>query len=215
MNIDHTDEVRSGAMEKRPRGRALGSRNATREPARDPDRADAVVRGRNGEILSRTRTGVGDRFAITDDMREPGWDLQWNAISVLNNKDVVAQQSLEMFANGWRPVPHDRYPGRYAMPGTTGPIIVDGLQLEERPISLSQQARVEEIRKAKAQLSDQNEALKLSGVTNNAPGFSTSSKYRGAGGDIRMQIDRALYYDDQGNAAAVPAPKHELANLGE
>ena len=78
----------------------------------------------------------------------------------------------------------------------------------ERPKSLSDEARAEDIRLAKQLISDRNESLKLSGMRKNmGDGFEMGNKYRGTGGDIRMSIDRSL---------DVPSPpSHELAEPGE
>ena len=79
--------------------------------------------------------------------------------------------------------------------------------LMERPKVLCDEARAEDVRVAKQQISDRNESLKLSGVRKNlAEGFEMGAKYRGTGGDIRMSIDRAL---------DVPSPEHKLAEPGE
>lgn len=189
------------------RGRPPKAAAQTREPTRDTLRDDQV-RGRNGEILSRTRTDVGDPFAITDDMREPGWDMQWNVISVINNKDVVRQQANDMYANGWRPVPASRFDGRYYQPGYEGAIELGGQRLEERPMELSLRARADELRKAGKQMTDRNEALKLAGVNRGMPqGFEMNERrYRGTGGNIKMSIDPGL---------DIPGASHELAGPGE
>ncbi len=77
----------------------------------------------------------------------------------------------------------------------------------ERPESLSDEARAEDVRLARQQISDRNESLKLSGVRKNmADGFEMSGKYRGTGGSIKMSIDPAL---------DVPQPSHTLAEPGE
>ena len=76
--------------------------------------------------------------------------------------------------------------------------------LMERPTSLSDEARAEDVRLAKQLISDRNESLKLSGMKKNmGDGFEMGAKYRGTGGDIRMSIDRAL---------DAPAPSHQLAD---
>lgn len=88
--------------------------------------------------------------------------------------------------------------------GHKGSIIRGGQMLMERPKSLSDEARAEDIRMAKQQISDRNESLKLAGVKKGmADGFEMGGKYRGTGGDVRMSIDRAL---------DIAPPSHELAN---
>lgn len=188
----------------------LGIRQeAPREAARSPARSSAVVVGRDGEVLSRKRSAIGDPFHIPDNLIEPGWDLQWIAVSVVGNTEVVMDQNLNMLENGWRPVPASRFPGRF-MPANTSPnthIVRGGQGLYERPKVLSDQARAEDVRLAKQLISDRNDSLKLSGVKNSMPdGFAMNQKYRGTGGDVRMNIDPAL---------DIPAPSHTLAEPGE
>lgn len=207
LNIDQSDEAEATPMPQRgrPRGPA---RAGNREPNRDPARSGAVVvRGRDGEVLSRKRTGLGDIFDVPKELIDPDWTMQWNAITVVGNSEVLTDQTLMMAENGWRPVPADRpgFAGRFTAVGSKGAIIRGGQRLEERPLSLTEDARREEIGKARQQMSDRNESLKLSGVTKGT-GFEMGGKYRGTGGDIRMKIDPAL---------DVPQPQHTLAGSDE
>lgn len=187
-------------------GARLGIREeAPHAPARQPSRRNAEVTGRNGEVLTRKRTAVGDPFHIPAELVEPGWEMQWIAHSVVGNTEVVMDQNLNMLENGWRPVPASRFPGRY-MPTGTSPgahIIRGGQGLYERPKALCEEARAEDVRLARQLVSDRNDSLKLSGVKNQMPdGFAMNQKYRGTGGDLRMSIDRAL---------DIPQPQHTLA----
>jgi hypothetical protein len=215
MNIDPDTEIQSAPAPQRGRPRTSARTAPPREPPRDPVRGDAVVAyGRDGEILSRKQTDVGDPFEITSDMKEHGWDMQWNTVSVYNNKDVCMQQGLKMYANGWRPVMSDRFPGRFMPNGHKGPIEMDGMRLEERPQALSDEARWHELQKAKQQMSDRNEALKLAGMKDSLPhGINPLTghqrRFLKTGGDnVRMSIDHALDAD-------IPRPSHELAGPGE
>ena len=187
-------------------------RAAARQPVHQPTRTatrsnnnEAI--GRNGEVLSRKRTAAGDIFAIPDELIPKGWEYQWCAVSVTGNSEILLDQNLMFAENGWRAVPSDRYPGRFMPVGHKGSIIRGGQMLMERPKTLSDEARAEDVRLARQLISDRNEALKLSGMRKNmADGFEMGGKYRGTGGDIRMSIDRAL---------DVPAPSHPLAEPGE
>ncbi len=189
----------------RPRADA---RTATREPNRDAPRSGAVqVRGRDGEILTRKRTSTGDIFGIPAEMIEPGWDMQWIAMSVVGNTEVVMDQNLQMQENGWRPVMADRFPGRFMPVGYKGAITRGGQILHERPKALSDEARAQDIREARQLISDRNDALKLSGLKKGMPeGFEMGKRYRHTGGDVRMSIDPAL---------DIPAPQHTLAEGGD
>lgn len=187
------------------------------EPVHEPARAGAViVQGHNGEVLSRKRTGTSDPFAIDPAIIPPGWEYQWNAISVIGNTEVLMDQNLQMAENGWRPVPAERHSGRYMPVGHKGSIIRGGQRLEERPKVLSDEARRDDVRAAKQLVSDRNESLLLTGMKDKlGHGYDMSRKYRGTGGDVRMQIDPGIFYDNDGNAQQVPAPAHTLAEPGE
>ncbi len=173
-------------------------------PVRSPVRAGRVEAvGRNNEVLSRRRTSTGDIFDVPKELIPAGWEYQWCAVTVVGNSEILLDQNLMMAENGWRPVPSSRYPGKFMPAGHKGSILRGGQMLMERPTSLSDEARADDIRAAKQLISDRNESLKLSGVRKQmGDGFEMSGKYRGTGGNIRMSIDRAL---------DVPAPQHTLA----
>jgi len=151
------------------------------------------VTGRDGEVLSRTRTQVGDIFEIPQDMVPKGWSLQWNAISISGNSDIILDFNHMMHQNGWRAVPAERYAGTLVPKGSKGPIIRGQQMLMERPLALTLEAQQEDVRNAKQLISDRNESLKLAGVKKGlGEGFEMEGKYKGTGGGIRMQIDKSL-----------------------
>ena len=198
------------ARDAKAAARQLGAepsrtRPSTRQETRAPTRSEVI--GRNGEVLSRSRTGGIDPFDIPKDIVPEGWSYQWNVVTVTGNADVCLDQGMGMYENGWRPVPAERHPGRFVPHGTRGEILRGGQRLEERPVALTEQARLEDVRTAKQLLSDRNDALKLSGVKNAMPdGFAMNQRYRGTGGRIQMNIDPAL---------DIPMPQHELAGPEE
>jgi hypothetical protein len=171
----------------------------TREMARETSRPGAVVvEGRNGEMLTRRRTETGaDPFELPKGEIPDGWDYQWNRVAVVG--DTGLADTVKMHANGWRPVPADRHPGRWFEPGYTGEIVINGLRLEERPLSLSKEAKREDELAARKLMRDQTDALKL---TQKLPdGFSDAKNYRGAGvnGRVKMAIDANLTLPEAGN----------------
>jgi len=181
-------------------------RRETREPTREATRRNTrdkvEVVGRNGERLSRRREMGIDPFHIDPAIIPKGWEYQWNTISVTGNKDVVADMNLLMMENGWRAVPSSRHPGRYMPAGYNGAIIRGGLQLEERPKALSDEARAEDLRAAKQLVSDRNEALQLTTLRGRmADGFEMGGKYRGTGGNVRISIDQG---------GDIAPPQHEV-----
>lgn len=188
---------------KRPYVRKVVQEPAARAPTRAATRNGGVaVRGRDGEVLTRTRTGVGDIFEIPKELIPEGWSYQWCAVSVVGNTEVLLDQNLMMAENGWRPVPASRYPGRFMPPNHPGSITRGAQMLMERPEALTKEARAEDIGAARQLVSDRNESLKLSGVKKNLPqGFEMSGQYRHTGGNVRLSIDPAL---------DIPSPGHTL-----
>lgn len=176
------------------------NRDSNHQVGRHPHRRGAVVvEGRDGETLTRRQAVQGDVFFVPPNEVPDGWDYQWNTVEVTGSADAARSISLDMHANGWRPVPASRHPGRWTAPGETGAIVVKGLRLEERPTQLGEEARQEDIQRARAQMRDQTDALQLSKKL--PSGFASERKYRGTGGDVRMSIDKGL---------DIPMPEHQV-----
>jgi hypothetical protein len=172
---------------------AAAARTAVRGEIRTRPDGRIEVTGRNGEVLARTRTQVGDIFDIPADLIPKGWSYQWNSISVAGNSEILLDQNHMMHQNGWRPVPAERYAGTLVPKGSKGNIVRGQQLLMERPKALTEEAQQEDIRNAKQLVSDRNESLKLAGVKKGlGEGFEMDGKYRGTGGGIRMQIDKSL-----------------------
>jgi hypothetical protein len=176
-----------------------------REPLRDPPRG-LVATGRDGEVLTRRRTEGVDPFHIPPELVPAGWTYQWNTISVIGNTDICLDQGLGMYENGWRPVPAQRHPGRFVPHGTTGAVVRGGMRLEERPVSLTEDAQREAVNVAKRLISDRNESVMGEVKNKLGSGIEMSKRYRGTGGELRMSIDKGL---------DIPAPQHQLAEPGE
>jgi len=151
------------------------------------------VTGHNGEILSRTRTQVGDIFEIPQSMIPKGWSYQWCAVTIAGNADIILDQNHMFHQNGWRPVPAERYSGTLVPKGTKGNIIRGQQMLMERPEALTLEAQDEDKRNAIQLMSDRNESLKLAGVKKAMPdGFAMDGRYKNTGGGVRLQIDKSL-----------------------
>ena len=166
-------------------------RQQPREPAREPARAASSVSviGRDGEELRRMRPDAGgDIFERVK--APPGWSYQWLALTAINKEveEIHKGMSVDFYENGWRPVPASRHPGVWTPPGFEGAIIVKGMRLEERPEALTLEARREDQVRAKAQLRDQTDALKL--TQSQLPGANAGRAKQVSG--MRMQIDRSF-----------------------
>ncbi len=120
-----------------------------------------IVRGRNGENLTRTRSSNADFYSVPDEIVPEGWKYQWNAVAILGKPNT--NETIKMYAQGWRPVPAGRHPGLYMPEGTSenAPIEVDGLRLEERPIELHLEAEAEGRAASHQLLEDQKDELGL------------------------------------------------------
>lgn len=194
--------ARAEAPVRRNSPRPAPDREPTREMARENPRPGAVVVvSRTGERLTRRRIGTGDKFDVPLNERPRGWDYQWNPVTVLGQKigEIVEQGDLQMMENGWRPVPASRHPGRWTPPGYEGSIVMEGLRLEERPMELSLEAKAEDEARAKAQVRDRTDALRL--TQQNLPGAKVA-KQRGQAGGMKMD------FSDDGHD--IPRPQHEL-----
>lgn len=169
-------------------------REQPREMVREPTRGNAAVLGRNGEELTRMRPEAGGD--IYDKVKAPdGWSYQWNTITVTGKE--MDEIELQMFANGWRPVPASRHPGVYTPAGYEGAIIVRGLRLEERPETLTQEAMYEDQTRARQQTRDQTDALRLTQAK--LPGANVGAR----GNKVAIQIDASLTRD-------IPRPQHMI-----
>lgn len=169
-------------------------REQTRELAREPSRANASVIGRDGEELTRMRPEAGGD--IYEKVKAPpGWSYQWNPVTALGKE--LDEIELQMFANGWRPVPSSRHPGIYTAPGYNGQIVVKGLRLEERPETLTQEAMYEDQMRARQQTRDQTDALRLTQAK--LPGANLGAR----GNKVAIKIDPSLTAD-------IPRPQHMI-----
>lgn len=198
--------VTAEAPVRRTNPRPAPRMESTRDIARESTRHGAViVVGRDGEQLTRRRTSVGDKYDVPRNEIPRGWSYQWNPVTVLGQKigEMVEQHDLQMFENGWRPVPASRHAGRWTPHGFEGSIIVDGLRLEERPESLTQEAQQEDTQRAKALVRDRTDALRL--TQKSLPGSNVAAS-RGNAGKMRMSIDPGL---------DIPVPEHELDDGSE
>jgi len=182
------DEAHAGPPLRRNNPRPP-PREPTREMAREPSREASTVIGRNGEELSRSRPNAGGD--IFERVKAPkGWDYQWNAVTAVNKEldEIHKGMAVDFYENGWRPVPASRHPGVWTPNGFEGAIVVKGQRLEERPAELGKQARREDEARAKAQLRDQTDSLRL--TQSKLPGANAGRARQVSG--MKMEIDRSF-----------------------
>jgi len=196
--IEHED-VSVQRNSPRPAPRAA-NREASRDPNRELSRTGGVmVQGRDGTVLTRRRTSVGDKFDVPLNEIPPGWTYQWNAVTILGKgMEEVVVGDRQMYDNGWRPVPASRHDGRFAPHGYEGAIVLEGQRLEERPASLTAEAKAEDTLRARSQVRDRTDALRL--TQKQLPGSDVARTRNNAGG-MKMSIDPAF---------DIPRPEHEI-----
>lgn len=184
-----------------------------RPPQRQPMRTElrsGEVRGRDGEILTRSRTsahGYINEFDVPEHMKDPNWDLMWARTAAHGKPDPANMNAL--YDNGWRPASHKNYPK--IMPDLKSETIErDGLMLMERPMELSMQSLAEaredalELREAQA---DQFGKRKL------PRGFDRGYKARNRDGstmDATVRLNRS-----REAAPAYTKPTYEYAQPGD
>lgn len=187
------EEMRMDIDGGEPQPEASPTRTQTRVSPRTKADGRMEVVGRGGEVLSRTRTYVGDIFEVPEELKEKNWSYQWNAVSIAGNSDIILDQNHMMHQNGWRPVPAERFAGKLVPKGSTGPIIRGQQMLMERPQSMTDEANREDQKNANELISARNESLKLTKVQGQLPdGMEMGKKYRGTGGGMRITTDKSM-----------------------
>jgi len=176
--------------------RAEAARDVTRE---NPRPGAVFATGRDGATLTRRRLATGDPLDVPMAEIPQGWSYQWNVVTILNKPaGEVIQGDLRMYQNGWRPVPASRHAGRWTPVGYEGDIVVDGLRLEERPLSLTQDASKEDTAHGRALVRDRTDALRM--TQKQLPG-AQEARERGNAGGLKMDIDFGR---------DIPRPEHEI-----
>jgi len=136
---------------------------------RDPTK----IYTRDGRQIDRLRfTGDEDRFNLQNMGVFPpqGWTYEWK-VKTIKNWEWVDHQ-VELYQNGWTPVPAERHDGKIMPPGYKGPIERGGQVLMERDERLTAQARAVERRAANAPVI---ESRQMAGLMRNAvPGAMDS-----------------------------------------
>jgi hypothetical protein len=191
-------------MTTRTRVRASDVREDQQAASREtPALGRGEALGRDGKPIRRVKVG-DDKFAvppeIIEQMQAEGWVYQWNVVSTLGKEDPVAQATLARA--GWTPVPAERHPGIFLPVGSTGPVIIDGLRLDERPWALEEEARIEHQQEA---LDAVNGARKQFGMKTSAPGFDHADV------SSNPAVRRNTFAKVSREAVTMPRPKYEMS----
>lgn len=159
-----TAPVRKAQTRTAPQRTASDSRvgvSAHPEPAerRDAPIREAMRPGAEVKLTRRKRhertTGMLD---VPKHLKKPGWDYQWITLRVLN-QEVDASRLRDFREGGWRPVLARDMPDLAddnAPPDS--PIESEGLRLMLRPMSLTMEARQEDMVYAQEQQRDKTMA---------------------------------------------------------
>lgn len=105
-------------------------------------------------MLSREETQ--DKFAVSH-LEPDGMKYQWMRCEVFGKADTSRPAEAEQ--KGWRAVPAQRHDGRFMPPGTSGPIIMDGLMLYELPERIYRLKRQISAQVAQNKVADMNAQL--------------------------------------------------------
>lgn len=144
------------------------ARPAVRESVRDEPLPAGAVRGRNGEVLARSRTSIDNKYHLPPECCEPGWSYEWKRDTIFNQPDQ--SYTNQLMHNGWRPVMAvGAWSGVFTPSDWKGEIRIDGEILMERPAELTRQAYAEERKKAQDLMRNSTQGLRL----NMPSGFST------------------------------------------
>lgn len=103
---------------------------------------------RAAEILSHgTAMDEGsDKFEFDRGIIPDGWDYAWKRLTVYGKEDPAYQ--VQLARNGWEPVPAKRHPDMMPSDWKHDTITRDGQILMQRPLEITERARLLEKRKA-------------------------------------------------------------------
>lgn len=136
---------------------------------RDPKK----IYSRDGREVSLKFSGDEDRYNLASMGVYPpdGWTYEWKTKTIKNWEWIDHQ--VELYQNGWTPVPAERHDGRIMPLGHTGNIERGGMILMERDARLTAQARRADKRKADEPVRDSRQMAGL--MSRSVPGVSPDS----------------------------------------
>lgn len=124
----------------------LPDRDVSTEPM--PERDPNKIYSRSGREVNLRYMGDEDRFDLAKMGIIPpdGWTYEWKTKTIKNWE--WQDHQVELFQNGWEPVPAERHDGMIMPRGYKGNIERGGLILMERDARLTARARALEKRNA-------------------------------------------------------------------
>jgi hypothetical protein len=135
-------EVEKGVARKAMRPEGMRDE----DPRARAERRAAEIRANRGD----TDIDSTDEFFISKDLIPEGWSYEWKRNTLLGQRDPSYE--VQLARGGWEAVPASRHPEM--MPLNTKSAIIErkGMILMERPLSLTNEARDVELRRAKMQV---------------------------------------------------------------
>ena len=113
----------------------------------DPDRAKSPRDPEPTEELRRVprNSRLTGQFTLPERYQKPGWDYQWEVVTVLN-QPTDSSRMAEAYDAAWRPEHARDWPASMMPPGTPpdSPIVRGGQQLMGRPMHFTHEARAED-----------------------------------------------------------------------
>jgi hypothetical protein len=126
-----------------------------RPPLRQPvessmDRAARRTLELRGHFTGGVLDEGADEFYINPAIIPEGWSYEWKLYSILNEEQSSYQVSLAR--TGWEPVPADRHPELMPRGTKEKTVMRRGMQLMERPLEITMEAKQIEREKARRQV---------------------------------------------------------------
>jgi hypothetical protein len=153
MSTDFQKQVRGlAAQQNAPERPALRPEPREEDPRARAAKRAAELRGHLGDVDEGT-----DRFYIDPSSIPPGWSYEWKRRTIYNMEDPTYQ--VHIMRMGWEPVPASRHPEMMPKDANFKTIERDGLVLMERPLEITEEARLAELRRARAQVRAKEDQL--------------------------------------------------------
>jgi hypothetical protein len=133
-----------------------------RPPLRQPvetsmDRAARRTLELRGHFTNGVLDEGADEFYINPAIIPEGWSYEWKLFSILNEEQSSYQVTLAR--TGWEPVPSDRHPELMPRGTKEKTVMRRGMQLMERPLEITLEAKQLERDKARRQVRIKEEQL--------------------------------------------------------